>query len=296
MKISLFNPFSTEYTALKDFPKLTISQKITTIVLTILASLATLFVFGLGGVATFRALVKKYSPPLQSVPKLGIALITPLDTAIPPESNSQLLICPPVFNPSKGWEGSERKEFFKYHFDKLLNPQKKGIACSIDNGDCFFDSVAKTLSPVLQKKITLKDVRMTVKRYIDDRDHIPDNWIKKEYERNPDETYASLKESVAFTVLECPVPVWGNKTIAKIIANAYEIQLKIYSLGTYDLTLSENELPDQDQVYQIVLSGDIVEVLFIEDDETYGTAGKPMIEVACYTAGPNGHFFPVFDR
>lgn len=52
--ISLFNPFSSRYQALEDFSKLTLEQKIVTVALTVLASVASLF---LATAAVFRALV-----------------------------------------------------------------------------------------------------------------------------------------------------------------------------------------------------------------------------------------------
>lgn len=60
--ISLLNPFSSEYHAIKDFEKIQSRKKIfLTITLTVLATLVSLPILGLGGVATFRTLVGRFS-------------------------------------------------------------------------------------------------------------------------------------------------------------------------------------------------------------------------------------------
>src|SRR3989337_422480 len=62
MKIlSYFCPFSKKFNACQDFKKLTGGQKALTIFVTVLASIATAPLLGLGGVAAFRALVQKYT-------------------------------------------------------------------------------------------------------------------------------------------------------------------------------------------------------------------------------------------
>jgi len=68
MGISILNPLSSEYQALKEFPKLTFFQKITTIALSIFAAIATIFMFGLGGVATFRSLVERFTKKTIPIP------------------------------------------------------------------------------------------------------------------------------------------------------------------------------------------------------------------------------------
>lgn len=59
--ISYFNPFSKEHHALDDFKGLNRGEKFLTIVLTALATVASLPILGLGGVAAFRALSNKFT-------------------------------------------------------------------------------------------------------------------------------------------------------------------------------------------------------------------------------------------
>lgn len=286
MKISLFNPFSTEYTALKEFPKLTLSQKIVTIALSVLAGLATFFMLGLGGVAVFRTLVGRFS-------------VTP-----PERFNAPPFLEIPEFKTN--WTGKNRGEFFKYHLNKVLAPIGKGIAFAEDNGDCFFDSVAQKLTIATQKRVTVKDVRTKVSEFVSDlHQQNPDNWVKRETKGSYDDDYDTFRERMGLTVDEClargVLPVWGNATIAKITAQAYGIQIRIHALGTYDVdydTMFEMRLANRnDEIYLVREREMQVEVLFENDEHShFGKETDPLIEIACYTAGPTGHFYPVFDR
>lgn len=287
MRISLFNPLSSEYTALKEFPKLTLSQKIVTIALTVLAALATFFMLGLGGVAVFRSLVGRFTekPPERFTP--------------PPFLEA------PEFKTN--WQGKTRGEFFKYHFNKQLSPLGKGIAFAVDDGDCFFDSVAKSLTVSTQKRVTIKDVRQKIAEMAEKihREN-PDNWIRREMVGSFDDAYDTFLKRVGLTVEECrerkiPAPIWGNATIAKIAAAAFGIQIRIHGLGTYDVDIETmmnlRSLRRDDEIYLVNEKGLEAEVLFIDDESSLvGKNGDPLIEIACYTAGPSGHFYPVFNR
>ncbi|CRX39187.1 hypothetical protein [Estrella lausannensis] len=286
MKVSLFNPFSAEYTALKEFPKLTLSQKIVTLALSVLAGLATFFMLGLGGVAVFRTLVSRFS-------------------VTPPER----FTAPPLLESSEfktNWVGKSRGEFFKYHLNKRLAPLGKGIAYAVDNGDCFFDSVAQTLTLATQKRVTVRDVRAKVAEFVEKlHQESPDNWVKEGARGSHDDAYDIFLERVGLTVDECKernvVPVWGNALIAKIVAEAYGIQIRVHGLGTYDVdfdTLLELRTQHRDDEIYMVIERDMVAEVLFEDDENsmFGKEGAPLIEIACYTAGPTGHFYPVFNR
>lgn len=84
------NPFSKEFgQAVKDFKKLTTCQKIVTVALSVLVGLATCFLLGIGGFATFKALVDAFkiekkervaNAATQNVDRLGQ---TTLETGLP---------------------------------------------------------------------------------------------------------------------------------------------------------------------------------------------------------------------
>ncbi len=58
---SYFCPFSKKFNSCEDFKKLTGGQKALTVFVTILSSIFSAPFLGLGGVATFRAMVEKYT-------------------------------------------------------------------------------------------------------------------------------------------------------------------------------------------------------------------------------------------
>lgn len=68
------NPFSTTHAAAREaFKNLTFEQKIKTIALTVIAALGTCFLLGIGGIATFKACVDRYTDPLDMAIRRAMA-------------------------------------------------------------------------------------------------------------------------------------------------------------------------------------------------------------------------------
>lgn len=93
--INILNPFNDNYHALKDFKQLNVSQKIKTIALTALASIASAFI---GTAAVFRLLVSYYTKTIQPTPEPiptppNPTIVPPIDT---PEPNPEIEPEPPI--------------------------------------------------------------------------------------------------------------------------------------------------------------------------------------------------------
>lgn len=188
-------------------------------------------------------------------------------------------------------------DFFERHLTKLL-PVGKRLGEAVDNGDCFFDAAAQTLSKALGQQMSIKDVRMRVHHYLQElhkRDP-EDNWVKKACIKNVDADYETLLDRIQLTAEESGTsPIWGSAFLIRIITEIYQVQCTLYNVGTYEadilalMTLREQGRGDE------IYNESRREVLFTEDPRKWGNTG-PIIEIACYQRAFNGHFLPVHDQ
>lgn len=269
----------------KILPSLSTQQKKIILVATIAFScLAASYFLGCYFVRKFKAVSNPAADPIPVPP-----LVPEFEPPIVPKSESA---------PSASGEVS-RSDFLKARLAKQLPPNRK-LGKAVDNGDCFFDSVAQQLSAALKREISIKDVRLAVHHYIQKlhASNPDDNWVKKECKGNFDVSYDDLLNRIQNTKQECEntqtTPIWGNALIAKIVVEAYQVRCVVYSVGLYEVDLGvifDLRMKHlDDEIYQVYETKG--EVLYTGEIEKWGKCG-PIIEVGCYQAIISGHFVPI---
>ncbi len=181
---------------------------------------------------------------------------------------------------------SRRTKILKEKLENLLKKKGKVLGDAIDNGDCFYDSFAANLKPILKREVTIKELREKVRaeavRLSKGPEH--ENWIKKSGLVDDYTTY--LKE-VGFTYEEILkkdfpfkgiYPPWGLPNLEGVIlCSIYKVNLIVHTVGCLD----DHDLNNEENFY--------------EGLEEYPAADLPYensIEIAIYP----GHFMPVFPK
>jgi hypothetical protein len=170
--------------------------------------------------------------------------------------------------------------------DKELEKLGKKRGKAIDNGDCFWDSFAKTLTLKLGRTVTIAELRQKVSEEVKRLDQGPDeeNWVKKGMRGDSMDTYPEYRDRVAYTCSEAleqklTSPIWGRQNRdGVILCHHYKVNLRVYSVGCIDEHPSKME--DEENFY------------WGEDDFPKGQPYSETIEMAIYP----GHFVPVFNK
>jgi len=214
--------------------------------------------------------------PVQSnLPSLDVAVPVVQNAALPPQS--------------------PRSQFLYWHLRKILHDMNLTLGNSMDNGDCFFDSVAQQLSILQNQTVTAKDVRLAVYQYLQE---LPaeDNWVKRKY-TSPTDSYEDFVEKVQYTTEErlqsgSADVIWGDDVIAEIIARIYQVNVTTY-VANFELQ-NNQALPDQNSDILVSDSGSRVEKIytFEQEAECPGQENSGTISIALRSDGPNGHYYP----
>lgn len=162
---------------------------------------------------------------------------------------------------------------------EVLSTTSRYYGQAIDNGDCFFDAFAQSLNQVQSKNLTVKDLRLAVKEYLE---NLKDTkWIEELLNvssAKPKCSYEDFKDKVGYAGDQIDYALWGEERIEGVIlCRLYNVNLKVYEVGVYseeasEIEKNENYWIGEDNVYPI--------------NEKY----EQIVEIALY---PH-HFIPVF--
>jgi len=195
-----FNPMDKNSNAYKNFHTLSIERKIAVIAFTALCTIASV---GIASLAAFRFITGKLSPTDEKTKEVAQPLLHPgtgekESRGVTKESSKE-------FPPSSEKESkepprkiSEATETARTSLTQYLERENIGtLGQAVDNGDCFYHSVAQLLSQRLKKEISTKDVRTSISEYVQqlEEEEGPNNWIA----RKKKDEYGVYKELVQYT-------------------------------------------------------------------------------------------------
>jgi hypothetical protein len=200
--------------------------------------------------------------------------------------SSEIKVKPKV----KCYIGGKEKSYRTFRclqiLEKHLDSLGKVFGTAIDNGDCFWDAFAQRLSIILNKPVTVKELRQQVSDEVHRLDKGPEekNWVKKLMTSDIMDTYQQYLEQVAITCDEIMsqglkfYPVWGQeKRDGLILCHLYKVNLRVYGVACAD----EIDKLEDDECF-CLYSEDFPDTL----------PYKHTVEIALYP----GHFIPVHDK
>lgn len=171
-----------------------------------------------------------------------------------------------------------------------LNAELKSLGkiagTAIDNGDCFWDSFAQGLNRLLERKVTIKELREIVSKEVKRLNQGPENenWVKRmiDKEVRRAESYEEYLVRVVLDGNEASEmrfpPVWGQEARdGVILCRHFQVNLETHLSGCYDDHPSKME--DQDNFF------------IGSQNYPYGEKFSSKIEMAIYP----GHFVPVWN-
>lgn len=125
-----------------------------------------------------------------------------------------------------------------------------------DDGNCFWDAFAQSLSSVLSKSVSIKELRQAVHQYVQEADAIKEEDLRKKY-AGP-ETFEEWKEQLLHDGSNGELPSWGSVELeGEILGEIYHVNIWKIEAGPYnddvDFTDPNNFWYGDDQ---IVLSPD----------------------------------------
>lgn len=175
--------------------------------------------------------------------------------------------------------------------EEFLSALGKEHGTAIDNGDCFWDSFAKSLGRLLGREVTIQELRERVSHEVKKLDQGPDeaNWVKHmiQKDRYAPDTYEDYRDRVGLDCAEIlarglPAPIWGQESRdGAILCRFYQVNLIVYTVGYYDDDISK--AADKDNYWTC------------EDEGQKYPSGESYphnIEIALYP----GHFVPVRNK
>lgn len=93
-----------------------------------------------------------------------------------------------------------------------------------DDGNCFWDAFAQSLSSVLSKKITVNDLRKAVHQYVQEADATIEEELRKKY-AGP-ETFEEWKEQLLHDGSNGELPSWGSVELeGEILGKIYHVNI-----------------------------------------------------------------------
>ncbi|MBN9377784.1 MAG: hypothetical protein BGO14_04385 [Chlamydiales bacterium 38-26] len=130
------------------------------------------------------------------------------------------------------------------------------LHCTQDDGNCFWDAFAQSLSSVLSKKITISDLRKAVHQYMQEADATKEDELRKKY-AGP-ETFEEWKEQLLHDGSNGELPSWGSVELeGEILGEIYHVNIWKVEVGPYS---DEVDFTDVDNFWygddQILISPD----------------------------------------
>ncbi len=189
----------------------------------------------------------------------------------------------------------ESKEAARAHskIDQLLTSElgkgKFYLGAALDNGECLFHAMAQQLSLHTGKSITAKMLRMECAEHLAQELECSEELLK--------EITVSSRELVEQGMSETKTVSWGGSEHMQIIADAYDVEFKIYEVNTDRVIEREafNEVnpktgltDETPAVYQDVLTVEVKEI----KPKSKLTDRTPVLRLALMKS----HFFPVWPK
>lgn len=120
-----------------------------------------------------------------------------------------------------------------------------------DDGNCFWDAFAQSLSSVLSKKFTINDLRRAVHQYVQEADVTKEEELRKKY-AGP-ETFEEWKEQLLHDGSNGELPSWGSVELeGEILGKIYHVNIWKLEAGPYsdevDFTDANNFWYGDDQI------------------------------------------------
>lgn len=301
MKIfNYFNPWSSEFHACRDFTKLSGGYIFLTVLTVALASLASL---GIAAVPVFRLLVREFthlskkSPEDDSEAQKKAKEIDEAARRALGGSSGTSAAKPTAATGSaspRNW-----KSILRDDLSRQLAARSKKCEDTQENGDCFFEAVAKQLNRAkLKTDYTAKHVRMDLSRFLQGP---AKEKYRDLYRGDVDATYDEICTNIQFCKDEITTgaPIWGNGVIAKMVADLYGVSVNIRAMDMIPvsfLDLMDGGLYAGFHHHVIDQINQTPEVCTLLDKTTYrpesGHASHTL-ELANISRGPWGHFVSV---
>lgn len=177
----------------------------------------------------------------------------------------------------------------------LTHKMQLSLGSAVDDGDCFFDSIAQLLNRELNHNESIETLRSKCSQYTGD-------WVEKEIEKDilnlPHEQYKiQIQNTSSMALAKKLMPIWGRLDIEGKIICSYFKGLKIVVIEIFegrDLSEAEEELKknmieifNQIQTFNIVDSNSTSKSVTRDDDYI---KDKNVIFLACKGL----HFIPLF--
>lgn len=226
----------------------------------------------------------------------------------------------------KAAEMPQWKLFMRSELQKQLNAIGKTFNEAEENGDCFPDSVAQQLSKHEKyKSITKKDVRLAIADHLKKVNQDPYSQEAVQYKAllSDEAEYEALCNHVGKCLEDFKTgegaPIWGNNAIAQMIANIYDVEVRIYASQMLTVTIADtlkgiklegeggelkggdysqfNFMPIIDS--EGLPAAEVCSLIETEEDTLIryepleGTKKNGVIELANISRGPWGHWIPV---
>lgn len=298
MRISDYLNPKTELNTWANFKELNWKQEgIILLVSTIAAVIFPLY----GGFVAFRALTHHFYNVSKSTSNPEAAIVSSLREQ---ELESTSTLKTPIISSQKSQEPvAEWKKMMYKGFSKQLDNMGYQHGTAEETGDCFFDAVAQELNRLNRLEpgshFTKKKIRKDIEKHLETCDHDRYQNLQKTGEEH---SYEEFCQRIGLCTEEITegAPIWGNKTCLQLIADIYHVNIEVFSVMAFELSLFEgmDEQYKDFEKYQYQRKDDTGYELCSEitQDTIHpndGEAGET-IRLGNLARGVWGHYVPVY--